>query len=67
MGFESVCPDGIAVEVWNLMGGQIDWSAVPVVVPLFGIEDVELLISQLLAIRRHVERTRDASRAGHSR
>jgi hypothetical protein len=40
----------IAVQAWNMMSG-IDWAALPVVVELLGVEDVELLIEQLLLIR----------------
>lgn len=33
------------------MGGQLDWSALPVVAELLGVADVEILIHQLVAIR----------------
>ncbi len=32
------------------MGG-IDWAALPVVAEMLGIEDIETLVSQLVAIR----------------
>ncbi len=34
------------------MGG-LDWAALPVVADLLGYEDIEILISQLVAIRDH--------------
>lgn len=34
------------------MGG-LDWAALPVVVEMLGVTDVELLILQLIAIRDH--------------
>lgn len=33
------------------MGGELDWSAVPVVAELLGVEDVELLVLGLVQIR----------------
>jgi hypothetical protein len=46
-------PDGagLSIEVWNEMGGDLQWSALPVLCAIHGIEDVESLISQLVAIR----------------
>jgi hypothetical protein len=35
------------------MGGEIEWSALPVVVELLGVADVEVLIAQLVTIRDH--------------
>ena len=34
-----------------MMGGEIDWAGLPVVVELLGIADVELLVKQMLLIR----------------
>lgn len=36
------------------MDGRIDWAAIPVIVDLYGIEDVEMFIDKLSAIREHV-------------
>lgn len=33
------------------MGGEIDWNALPVVAEIFGIEDIESLVFQLVEIR----------------
>lgn len=38
-----------------MMGG-IDWEAMPVVVELLGIDDIELLIEQLIQIREFKRR-----------
>ena len=35
------------------MGGQIDWAALPIIVELYGVCDVDLFIAQLDAIREH--------------
>lgn len=42
-----------AVKAWNLMGCRLDWAALPIVAELFGIDDVETLITQLVALRDH--------------
>lgn len=33
------------------MGGQIDWSALPILIEMLGAEDVEMTIHRLLTIR----------------
>lgn len=33
------------------MGGQIDWSALPIVAELIGFTDLETLLDQLCALR----------------
>jgi len=33
------------------MGGQIDWSALPIVAELIGFADLETLLDQLCALR----------------
>ena len=35
------------------MVGKIDWSAIPILVELYGIEDVETFLAQLEAIKEH--------------
>lgn len=35
------------------MGGQIDWAGLPLVADLLGVDDLEMLITQLLTIRDH--------------
>lgn len=39
------------VTAWNLMGRYLDWAALPVVVEILGVEDVESFIVQLVALR----------------
>lgn len=48
-------PDGthLAVNAWNLMGGVIDWAALPVVVEMFGVDDVDSLVRDLVTIREY--------------
>lgn len=38
------------------MGGEINWHALPLIVELLGIDDVDLLITHLCAIRDHQAR-----------
>lgn len=42
----------LAVRAWNLMGG-LDWSALPLIVELLGVQDPETLILNLTTIRDH--------------
>jgi hypothetical protein len=34
-----------------MLGGEIDWAGLPIVVEMLGIADVELLVKQMLLIR----------------
>jgi hypothetical protein len=34
-----------------MMGGQIDWNALPVICELLGVSDIEKLVVQLIVIR----------------
>lgn len=46
----------VAIKAWNLLTngmGGIDWSGLPYVCALLGIEDVEQLIERLLVIKTH--------------
>lgn len=38
------------------MEGQINWTALPILIEIYGIENVELLHSDLKAIREHMKR-----------
>jgi hypothetical protein len=38
--------------MWNTMGG-IDWAAFPILCEIYGVVDVELIISQLVTIREY--------------
>lgn len=41
------------LEAWSLMDRRIDWAALPMVVELFGITDVERFIAELTAVRTY--------------
>lgn len=41
----------LAVKAWNLMGGAVDWGALPLLVEMLGVEDVEGLVVRLSVIR----------------
>jgi hypothetical protein len=36
-----------AIRLWNLMGGQIDYQALPLLVEFLGVEDVESVLDTL--------------------
>ena len=40
-----------AVDVWNMLGGEINWSALPMLVELLDINDADILIRDLIVIR----------------
>jgi hypothetical protein len=40
----------LSIRAWNIMGG-IDWAALPVIAEMLGIDDIETLVLQLVAIR----------------
>jgi hypothetical protein len=39
-----------------MMGGAIDWQALPVVAELYGITDIQQLIDDLVTIRNHQQK-----------
>lgn len=43
------------MAAWNMMGGDIKWEALDYMVEHFGVEDVELFVTQLTAIREHLD------------
>jgi hypothetical protein len=49
-------PDGaaIACKVWQMLGG-LDWLGLEIAAERFGVDDIEVLITQLETIRDHVE------------
>jgi hypothetical protein len=42
----------LALKAWNLMSG-IEWAALPIIAEIYGIEDFELFLRYLAAIRDH--------------
>lgn len=52
-GFDSQPPEESrpAIRAWQLMGNAIEWGALEIVAELLGIDDVEVLILELAAIR----------------
>lgn len=40
-----------AVEFWNIMGGCIDWTALPILCELHEVDDFADLLWRLIAIR----------------
>jgi hypothetical protein len=41
----------MAIEAWNLMDGQIDWQAVPLIAEILGVDDLELFLKEIVLIR----------------
>lgn len=50
----------LAMRGWDLMNGEFNVVAVPTVAALLGIEDVDLFVVRLKAIRDHFARKRNA-------
>ena len=50
------------IEGWNLMGGTIDWSALPAVMELVHVEDAELYVRGLVQLRDHLREEAEAGR-----
>jgi len=42
------------MQAWHVMGRTLDWQALPFLVELYGVPDVEVFISELVAIREYV-------------
>jgi len=40
----------LAIKAWNTMGG-LDWAALPLVAELHGVQDLDTLVTLLVAIR----------------
>ncbi|HSH47553.1 MAG TPA: hypothetical protein VK991_03070, partial [Halomonas sp.] len=59
------CPAPEAVAIWNLMGGEIDWQALPLLAEIKGVKDIELLITGLTTIRDHFRAEAERERAAH--
>lgn len=54
-------PDAVSqacIRAWNLMGGQIEFSAVPMLAHELGFDDVTLLLEGLDVIRDYMTRER---------
>lgn len=49
----------MSLRLWKEMGNAIDWTALPVLVELYGIDDPEPVIRQLLTIRSVIENERE--------
>ncbi|HET8870271.1 MAG TPA: hypothetical protein VFM48_07485 [Aquabacterium sp.] len=43
----------LSITAWNLMGGCIDWAALPLIAEMLGINDPEALVLDLVTIRDH--------------
>lgn len=50
----------MAVRAWNLLGG-LEWSGLEIVANILGIEDIEMLVVQLKALRDNPDKLKAAS------
>jgi len=41
----------LPLRAWNLMGGEINWVALPIIAELYGITDLDAFIAQVAEIR----------------
>lgn len=48
------------IRAWNLMRGEVNWSAIDAVAELIGIDDIEGLIRGLDVIATHQQKIRAA-------
>ncbi len=55
----------VAIQTWQLMGNTLDWGALPVIVELLGVEDVETLVSHLTVLREHTQQKSNLGQAHH--
>lgn len=47
------CPMPEVLDIWNLLGGEINWQALPLLAEMKGVQDIEMLIIGLTTIREH--------------
>lgn len=48
--------DWLIVRAWNMMNGEVNWAALPVVMAMFGVTDPEPFIVKVLALRDFKQR-----------
>ncbi|MBK8916490.1 MAG: hypothetical protein IPM64_18135 [Phycisphaerales bacterium] len=46
----------MVIRAWNMMGGEVNWIALPVIAEMFGVVDVECFLARLIALRDHMQR-----------
>ena len=58
MRFASATPpiESFGIKAWNMMGAQVNWSALPIVAELLGVTDIEQLVDDVLCIDEHMTR-----------
>lgn len=45
------------IDAWNIMGGQIDWAALPVICEMLSVDDPELMITGLVILREAMRKS----------
>lgn len=48
------------MRAWNMMGGEVNWTALPVLMAMFGVVDDETFIVRMLALRDFKQREAQA-------
>lgn len=51
-----------ALRAWSMMGNELNWQAVPIIAELLGVEDPEMFVNDLIAIRQYGDNIREAQR-----
>lgn len=54
--------EGLAIRAWEMMGGELNWPALPLIVELLVVDDVSIFVTHLCAIRDHLARKAAADR-----
>lgn len=52
----------VALRIWNLMGSEMDWSALDVLAEYYRVDDVEMLIDSLIHLKTHHDKLTAANR-----
>ena len=48
------------MRAWNMMDGEVNWTALPILMAMFGVADPETFIVRLLALRDFKQREAQA-------
>ena len=41
----------VAAKIWKMSGQKLDWEALPYLLELYGVNDTEIMLAQLVTIR----------------
>jgi len=46
----------MAIDVWRMLGCELDWNGLAVACEIYGIDDVETLVQMLMDIREEAHK-----------